>query len=484
MRILSHRKGEIQMSSKSNSGTEKSEKKGLSKALKLFYGVGDCGFTLMTNVESYYFNFFLTNLAQFGLATVSFITTTASVIDACLSWIYGAILNSIKPKKWGRYRSWLILLPWMVPFLYAFQFLKIGDGPLSIAIIIIAAVVSHIVWNFPYVANVSMIAVAGKTPDDRAHLASTRAAWANFSKVIFSYVGPPLAALFAGMIGEKSQYGATAFVLGCIMAVLYFTHFKMFDGYEEMEAAADSSDAKKDTSKTGGMDLVKALLQNPPLLSLLLADLAKWMFNFVCSGVAIYYFTYVAQNAGLLARYILISNILCVIGSYLAKNMAKKISTRTTTIVTFFAMAVILIAANFTYANVTVVIILMSAAQFGYGIAYACTPALYADTIIYSEWKTGKNATGWISGLQNVPLKVGVMTRGIIISACLAFAAFDPSIDAAMASVELKKGICMAFMVIPALALIVAAVLLLFGFRLTKEKVEQYSAEIAARSGN
>ena len=125
---------------------------------------------------------------------------------------------------------------------------------------------------------------------------------------------------------------------------------------------------------------------------------------------------------------------------------------------------------------------LTNLAQFGYGVAYACTPALYADTIIYSEWKTGKNATGWISGLQNVPLKVGVMTRGIIISACLAFAAFDPSIDAAMASVELKKGICMAFMVIPALALIVAAVLLLFGFRLTKEKVEQYSAEIAARN--
>ncbi|MDC7288062.1 MFS transporter [Blautia schinkii] len=474
------------MSSKSNPGapktgsTEKPQQKELSKALKLFYGIGDCGFTLMTNVESYYFNFFLTNLAQFGMATVSFITTVASVIDACLSWIYGAILNSIKPKKWGRYRSWLILLPWIVPFLYAFQFLKIGDGPLSIAIIIIAAVVSHVVWNFPYVANVSMIAVAGKTPDARSQLASTRAAWANLSKVIFSYVGPPLAALFAGMIGEKSQYGATAFVLGCVMAVAYYAHFKMFDGYEEVEAPS-AANTKKDTTKTGGKDLIKALLQNPPLLTLLLADLAKWMFNFVCSGVAIYYFTYVAQDAGLLATYILVSNILCVIGSYLAKNMAKKVSTRTTTIFTFFAMAAILFVANFTYTNVTMVIVLMSVAQFGYGIAYACTPALYADTIIYSEWKTGKNATGWISGLQNVPLKVGVMTRGIIISACLAFASFDSSIDAAMATVELKKGICMAFMVIPALALIVAALLLLFGFRLTKEKVEQYSAEIASR---
>ena len=458
------------------------EPKGLSKALKMFYGVGDCGFTLMTNVESYYFSFFLTNLAQFGLGTVSFITTLASAIDACLSWMYGAVLNSIKPKKWGRYRSWLILLPWLVPFLFAFQFLKIGDGPLSIAIIIFSAVVSHVVWNIPYVANVSMIAVAGKTPDDRAQLASTRAAWANLSKVIFSYVGPPLAALFAGIIGEKSQYGATAFVLGCVMAVLYFAHFKMFDGYEEVETA--SSSVKKDTTKTSGGDLVKSLLQNPPLMTLMLADLAKWMFNFVCSGVAIYYFTYVAQNEKLLATYILISNILCVAGSYLAKNMAKKLSTRTTTIFTFFAMAVVLIVGNFTYSNVTLVIVLMSVAQFGYGIAYACTPALYADTIIYSEWKTGKNATGWISGLQNVPLKVGVMTRGIIISACLAMAAFDPSIDPAMATEGLKKGICMAFMIIPALALIIAAVLLLLGFCITKDKVEQYQAEISQRAQN
>ena len=95
--------------------------KPLSKALKVFYGVGDCGFSLMTNVESYYFNFFLTNLAAFSLPMVTLITTIASTVDACLSWIYGAILNSIKPKKWGRYRSWLILLPWLVPFLYAFQ---------------------------------------------------------------------------------------------------------------------------------------------------------------------------------------------------------------------------------------------------------------------------------------------------------------------------------------------------------------------------
>lgn len=453
--------------------------KGLSKALKNFYGIGDCGFTLMTNVESYFFNFFLTNLAQFGLGTVSFITTTASVIDACLSWVHGAVLNSIKPKKWGRYRSWLILVPWLIPFLYAFQFLKIGDGPVSIVVIIAAAVLSHFIWNFSYVANVSMIAVAGKTADDRSHLSSTRAAWANFSKVIFSYVGPPLAAVFAGIIGEQSQYGATAFVLAIVMAVLYFAHFKMFDGYEEVEVVTE---AKKDVSKTSGMDLIRALLQNPPLLVLMLADLAKWMFNFIVSGVAIYYFTYVVQNKGMLATYILVSNILCVVGSYFAKNYAKKVSTRVATISIFVFMAVVLVLARFTYTNITIVMILMSLAQFGYGVAYACTPALYADTIVYSEWKTGKNATGWISGLQNVPLKVGVMTRGIVISVCLAVASFNPNIDPSAATEGLKQGICMAFMIIPAIALLIAAALLFFGFKITKEKVEQYQSEIASRN--
>ena len=144
--------------------------------------------------------------------------------------------------------------------------------------------------------------------------------------------------------------------------------------------------------------------------------------------------------------------------------------------------AVLLIVSFMFYNNVTLVIVLMSVAMFGYGITYACTPALYGDTIVYSEWKTGKNAAGWISGLQNVPLKVSIMTRGIIISACLAMGNFSTDIDPAQAPEELKRAISIGFMVIPAVALIIAVVALLFGFRLTREKVNQYAAEIASRS--
>lgn len=467
-----------------NETQNKPQKKELSKALKMFYGVGDCGFTLMSNIESYYFNIFLTNLAKFSLPMVTFITTLASTIDAVLSWMYGAIINSTKPMKWGRYRSWLVAIPWLVPFLYAFQFIKIGDGIVSATVIIFAAVSSHVAWNFAYVANVSMISVAGKTPEDRSQLASTRAAWANLSKVIFSYIGPVLASIFAGIIGEVNQYGAAAFVLGCVMAVLYYAHFRMFDGYEEVESAESASQKKAAASKdkTSGMDLVRALLQNPPLIALLIADLAKFMFNFVLMGFAAYYFKYVAVNDGMLSTYILVTNIFCVIGAYLSKTLSNKFSTRTTTIGVMALQAILLIVSFLFYQNVTLVIVLMSVAMFGYGITYACTPALYGDTIVYSEWKTGKNATGWISGLQNVPLKVSIMTRGIIISACLSLGAFNPNINPADASVELQRAISLGFMIIPAIALIIAVIALTFGFKLTREKVNQYTAEIAARS--
>jgi GPH family glycoside/pentoside/hexuronide:cation symporter len=120
--------------------------------------------------------------------------------------------------------------------------------------------------------------------------------------------------------------------------------------------------------------------------------------------------------------------------------------------------------------------------QVGYGVCYACAPALYADTAVYAEWKTGKSNVGWIMGLQNVPLKVGVILRGIVVAASLAAANFDAKIDPAKATVELKKGVTAAFALWPAIFVAFGFLLLLFGYKLSRETVSKYQAEIDARS--
>jgi GPH family glycoside/pentoside/hexuronide:cation symporter len=118
-----------------NETTQVKGPKPITKATGFWYGFGDCWFTIMSNVETFFWNFFMTNVAMFATEIVTTISLIASLVDAFLSWIYGGIINAVKPGKFGRYRTWLVMAPWIVPFLYAFQFLKIGEGIFPIFLI-------------------------------------------------------------------------------------------------------------------------------------------------------------------------------------------------------------------------------------------------------------------------------------------------------------------------------------------------------------
>lgn len=456
---------------------KKQEPKKLSSALRNAYGVGDAGFVLMSNIETFYFMTFLTDVAGFSAAIAGVINSVFSIIDACLSWLYGGIINGAKAMKWGRYRSWLIILPWIVPFLYAVQFIRISDNEVvSAIIIIIAAVVSHMAWNFPYVANATLVSVVGKTPEDKAALSSSRATWNNIGGLLFTYMGLPFATLLAGFVGEKYKFAAAAFCLGILFVVGYFAHFKMTDGYEEIEA---SGSVKKQANKVSIPEMFRSLFQNPQLLILMIADLAKWCVKFVTAASAIYYFRDAMGNPGHMTLYTLLIAIGAIVGAYSVRFLVKKIDSRSITILAYLGMAVFLFLIFVLYTNAYLVIFLMTVAQFFYGMAFASSPALYADTVVYATWKTGKNAAGWIMGLQNLPLKVAVFLRGVILTACLTAVGWQSGVVLQGAA---RQGMTVAFALVPAIFCAVGALLLIFGYRLTKARIMQYQSEIDARS--
>lgn len=456
--------------------TETKKPKGLSTSLKYLFGVGDAGFNLMSNIETFYFMTFLTDLAGFSAVISGVINSVFSIVDACLSWIYGGILNGTKAKKWGRYRSWLILVPWIVPFLYAFQFIRVSDNEiLSAVLIIAAAIASHVVWNIGYVANATLVSVVGKTPEDRATLASSRGTWNNIGSLLFSYLGLPFATLLANVVGEQNKFAAAAFCLGILMVLGYYAHFKMTEGYEELE---NGDNARASANKVSIPDMFRSLFQNPQLLVLMIADLAKWCVKFVTAASAIYYFRDAMGNAGLMVPYSLAIALGAIVGSFATRYIAKALSNRTTTIVSYVGMAVSLALIWVCYENYVLVIALMTVAQFFYGIAYSASPALYADTVVYATWKSGKNAAGWIMGLQNLPLKVGVFMRGTIVAACLAAVGWQSGV---VLEGTARQGMTIAMGLVPAILCAVGALLLIFGYKLTREKVTQYQAEIDAR---
>jgi GPH family glycoside/pentoside/hexuronide:cation symporter len=453
---------------------------------RFFYGVGDWAFTSMSNVETYFFNFFLTNVANFAPVIAGTIGVITSTIDAALSWIYGGILNAVKPGRFGRYRTWMVMLPWVVPFLYTFQFLKIGEGPLAYVLITLGFVISHIVWNLPWTANVVMTSVAGVTADGRAALASSRATWNQIAGITFSYIGPPLATVFGAWLGAQYGYAALAFVLGWVMVLGYFVNFLATQGYEEIETG-DKATAKKSKTRASVKDMAKALAQNPSLIALIIADIPKMIIRFVPGAVAAYYFLYVAEPlgmTGMLPRYILIVNIGAMLGAFASAWVARSFGTRNAVIGSYFVMAAALIVAYISYQNPWLVIAMMTITQFGQGVGYSLSIALFGDCAVYSQHKTGVDSRGWIVGLNVLPLKVAIIGRPVILNTSLALVGFNAAAiraDPSLVTEALQRNITAAFALIPAIILIIGALIYLFGFRITREQVVKMQEEIDAR---
>ena len=121
----------------------------------------------------------------------------------------------------------------------------------------------------------------------------------------------------------------------------------------------------------------------------MLADLAKWCVKFVTAASAIYYFRDAAGNPGLMVPYALCIALAAMVGAYIVRYWVKVMPARTITIISYVGMALFLFLIYIGYTNPTMVIVFMTCAQFFYGVAFASSPALYADTVTYTTWKTG-----------------------------------------------------------------------------------------------
>lgn len=452
-------------------------KKPLSNSLRTFYGIGDFGFSLMTSVELYLFVFFLTNVAKFSVPVVALIGSVTSIVDAVLSPFYGAIISGTKPLKWGRNRSWLFVSPPLVVLLYVFQFTKIGPEPLAAFIVCAGFILSHIVWNIGWVANVALIPVLASTPDERSLLASRRGTWTSLAGIVYSYIGSPLA-LYLGVVtkNEVMGYSLLAGFMAFVMMLGYWTVFKLTDGYEPTDEGASAG--KKPVS-LGVM--FKSLVHNPPLIVLLIADFFRYMANFVMTAAAAFYFTYVAQDMSLFPKYLLFGSIAQVVGSYISANVAKALSSRNATIYGLFGLAVSLFFCKFVATNITMFFIVVMVARLFLGILASVMVSLYSDTSVYSQWKVGEDASAFVMGLMTLSLKTAVISRGTVVPLVLAASGFVSGIDPASATPELINAVNNVFLFIPGVFTLVGAVVMAFGYKLTREKLVEYQKEIESR---
>jgi GPH family glycoside/pentoside/hexuronide:cation symporter len=103
--------------------------------------------------------------------------------------------------------------------------------------------------------------------------------------------------------------------------------------------------------------------------------------------------------------------------------------------------------------------------------------ALYADTADYSEWKTGRRATGLVFSAGTFAQKMGWTVGGSLAGYLLAFYGFQANVTQTAGSL---LGIRLLVSVIPAVASILAVVAICF-YAINENLQQQISTDLAER---
>lgn len=452
-----------------------SQKRSLKKSVINLYGLPSCGFQLFVSMEIFFFAAFLTDYAKLPVALAGTVLMVTSIFD--ILWVPTAgIILERSGMRWGRYRSWLLIGPPVAALFFVLQFTNIGSPTTSAILISIGFIVSHLIWNIFYAAHVAMNNSMTTVREERISMASSRGMFNAIGSIAFSMVGAKTIQLL-GNGNDALGCTLTVIVSGFIMCLCYWTIFALTKDYAYHPNSAENQKSSKNDKMSIG-EMLKQIVVNPPLIGLMMAELGRFLGRFIIFGLAFYYFKYVLNDLGMIAIFFTGLTVVSLLGAMLASPIAKNFGERNTyafAMVLFVAGLLIVWALPMTSTSFMAV---MFTAYLGYGIADALGVAMYSAVVDYGEWKTGKNARGFIMSLISFPIKTSVMVRSVILSAVLMSAGYVADMTA---TPELIEGIKTGIALIPAMFIGAGLLFILMLYKITPQTQKNMQDEIAAR---
>ncbi|MEA4806337.1 MFS transporter [Acetobacterium wieringae] len=450
--------------------------KPLKKSAINLYGLPSFGFQTMVNIEVMFFAAFLTDFAKIPLALVSTILLATSIVDIVAVPTSGVILEKSN-MKWGKYRSWLLVGPPIAALFYILQFSQIGGtSEINAIIIFLGFAISHLVWNTFYAAHISMNNALTTVREERISMASNRGMFNAAGALVFSYFGvQAITAIGTGVGNPVLGYTYMAAITGLIMIACNIIYYVITKDYAQNGSEAQ---AGKPAEKMSVGEMLKQIVVNPPLMGLMLVELGRYLGRFVIFGMAFYYFKYVINDLPGLALFMTGLTIVNFFAAMIASPIAKRLGEKNTYMIALSLLIIGLLIVWFMPLEATAFKIIMFAAYIGYGLPDSLGVAMYSATVDYGDWKTGKNARGFIMSLISMPIKVSIFVRSVIISAVLASVGYVA--DMAVTP-ELIQGIKNGFALYPAIIMIIGMVMMFGLYTLTPKRMEEINKELAER---
>ena len=454
----------------------------LSTAIKLFWGIGNGVMVLSTTMSSYYQTIWETDIAKFTPATIGLVSTISTIMGLILGPLVGAWLDTSKPivKKWGKYRSWLILGSIIGIFTGPLNWIRWGESEAVAAAVRIAILmVATIPGTCRTQSDNALLTVVAKTPADKNILASRKYMFSNVFRLVSNIIVTSVTAfLLARGITEGTAYVILAFGFAVLTFFGFLAQFKLTEGYEG--EGIDEIKTRKQ-QKVGLKDVFMNLVTNDQLLCLFLANSCTSCVSYILTKCAAYYWRSINGNAGMMGTYSLVVNSLGILGTLAVGEATKKFDNKRLSQFAMAGMAVtIALVKTIGLKSGIGFIAILATHQFFASFNYPIFVAGYANCTVYAQYKNGTAVTpATIMGISGYPLRIaGTATAWIVpmVLKKVGYVAGQP------ATPEVANGILNIYSVWGTAFLVVAIVVIALFYKLTNKKLEEVQKTIDERA--
>lgn len=446
---------------------------------KIGYMFGDFGNDFTFILSSSFMLKFYTDVMGIHAAVVGVLMMAARFVDAFTDVAMGQIVDRSKPTKDGKFKPWLRRMCGPVA-ISSFLVFQSGFANMPYLFKVVWMIVTYILWgsifytsiNIPYGSMASAISADAK---DRASLSTWRSIGSTLAGLVIG-VGTPLFAyetVNGNTILSGNRMTIIAGVFSVMAVICYMLCFKL---------ATERVEVPQNNTKFNFGDLMKSLVTNRSLIGIIAAAILLLLVMLTMQGMNAYLFpnfygNVAAQSVAALAG----SLVMLVVCAPLATKLSAKYGKKELAIGScLFGAVVYLICWVLKPENPYTYVVFYVVANIGVGFFNMVIWAMITDVIDDAEVKNGVREDGTIYSVYSFARKLGQALSSGMIGALLsvigysAATAFNP---------EVVNGIFNMTCIIPAIGFVGIALVLMFLYLLSKNRVEANILELKKRRG-
>jgi len=455
---------------------------------KIGYGLGDAASSIFWKLFSMYLLFFYTDIFGLPAAAVGTMFLITRIWDSFFDPVVG-IISDRTETKWGKFRPYLI---WMVIPFGVMGVLTFTTPSFSASGKMIYAYVSYSIMMMVYslinVPYASLLGVMSSDPKTRTSLSSYRMIFAFAGSILVLMFIEPFVDLFSRIntVGSEPNlalgWQLSVAVFAVIVAVMFLCTFLWTK--ERVKPIKETKNTFRDDFRD--------LWENRPWWILMGAGVAALIFNSVRDGAAIYYFKYYVQSTDMFSIpfldsswtlssiYLVLGQIANIIGILFVSPVSNRIGKKKTY---FGAMAMAaILSVGFYFIpkdGVWTMMLFQVLISICAGSVFPLLWSMYADISDFSEWKTGRRATGLVFSASSMSQKLGWTIGGAMTGWLLGFYGFQANVEQ---TETVQNGIRLMLSLLPAIGAVFSVILISL-YPLTESKLKDITESLAKRRG-